>query len=162
MPDAHQQFENRLHQHARRHFSRFPGVFHVPWDALYALGKGDPAAAEDVLLEMFGTDGMVAPRAISPSAVRALGGGSLEKGRRVLQRFVANLRAQETAEPQGTGRLYAKGGAVGKVSKQSVNYRQAEDNAFCARCKMFVEPASCTAVEGRIHRVDLCDLFEKA
>ncbi len=56
----------------------------------------------------------------------------------------------------------ARGGRVGKMTKQAAHYRPGfEDNKFCARCSMFREPASCTAVAGTIGRTDLCDLFEK-
>lgn len=51
--------------------------------------------------------------------------------------------------------------AMEKLPKYQVNYRRGfEDNAFCARCSMWREPASCTAVGGHIARTDLCDLFE--
>jgi hypothetical protein len=165
MADAHQRFENQQHAHARRHFSRFPGVHHLSFNDVAAIGRGDMAAGEAVLNKLF-EGHMVAPRSIAVSGLRALGNGNIAAGRKVLEKFIANLRArQETGTAKENERpqaRYARGGKVGKVSKQSVNYRQAEDNAFCARCTMYREPASCTAVEGRIHRVDLCDLYEQA
>jgi hypothetical protein len=69
---------------------------------------------------------------------------------------------------------YARGGKVGyrriplrrggKMSKAAANYRDsAEDNAFCARCSMHLpRNNSCTLVAGPVHRVGLCDYFEKA
>jgi hypothetical protein len=59
-------------------------------------------------------------------------------------------------------RRYAKGGAV-KMSKQAANYRDsAEDNRFCARCSMYRDENKCTLVAGPVHRVGLCDYYEKA
>jgi hypothetical protein len=58
---------------------------------------------------------------------------------------------------------YAKGGAVGKLTKQAANYRDsAEDNRFCARCRMYRDENKCTLVAGPVHRVGLCDYYEKA
>jgi hypothetical protein len=60
-------------------------------------------------------------------------------------------------------RPFAKGGAVGKMTKAAAHYRDGfEDDKFCARCSMFREPASCTLVEGKISRTGLCNYFEKA
>jgi hypothetical protein len=173
VPNAahHHRVELQLNEVARRHFGRFPGVYHVDLRHLAALGGGSMEAGEAVLHKMFK---MAGPRAVHADALRELGNGSVTAGRKVIERFLERLHDEHGAndepkaehqiipQPDGNhGRLYAKGGAV-KASKADVNFRQAEDNAFCARCKMFREPASCTAVEGRIHRVDLCDLFQKA
>jgi hypothetical protein len=77
-------------------------------------------------------------------------------GRQVLVRFnIGNMRKHEHAGG------YAKGGKV-KMSKRPANYRDsAEDNRFCARCKMH-QPRnnSCTLVAGPVHRVGLCDFYE--
>lgn len=49
----------------------------------------------------------------------------------------------------------------GKVSKQSVNYRQGTEEKQCGNCSMFrVSTASCTHVVGRILSDDLCDDWE--
>jgi hypothetical protein len=58
---------------------------------------------------------------------------------------------------------YARGGKV-KMGQVAANYRNsAEDNKFCARCSMHQpRTSSCTLVEGRVHRVGLCDYFEQA
>jgi len=163
MPDTaqiHRQIEDRLHAHARRHFARFPGVHHLSLNDVAAIGRGDMAAGEDVLNRLF-EGHMIAPRSIAVSGLRALGDGSVSAGRKVLEKFVAKLREQhQHADEPSAG--YAKGGKVGKVSKQSVHFRQAENDEFCARCRMFREPSACTAVAGRIHRVDLCDLYQEA
>jgi hypothetical protein len=174
MSDAtriHRQTEARLHAMARRHFSRFPGAYHIDLRHLAALGGGSMEAGEALLHKMFK---MAGPRAVHADALRELGNGSVTAGRKVIERFLGRLHNEHGAndepeaehqiipQPDGNhGRVYARGGAV-KASKADVNFRQAEDNQFCARCTMFREPASCTAVEGRIHRVDLCDLYEEA
>lgn len=48
-----------------------------------------------------------------------------------------------------------------KVSKASVNYRKALYGLRrCGTCSMFRAPGSCTLVEGRIRRQDVCDKWE--
>lgn len=53
-----------------------------------------------------------------------------------------------------------------KVSKESVNYRQATDNERCGNCSMWrkatgVLESRCTLVEGKIRAFDTCDAWEK-
>lgn len=48
-----------------------------------------------------------------------------------------------------------------KASKASVHYRTGSGNRRCGTCSMFREPASCTAVEGKIASDDVCDIWEK-
>jgi hypothetical protein len=55
-----------------------------------------------------------------------------------------------------------RGLAAEKIPKGQVHYRRGfEDNKFCARCSMFIEPASCSAVAGTIGRTDICDLYQR-
>jgi hypothetical protein len=154
MPNAahHRQAEFRLNEIARRAFP--PGVYHVDFADVAKLGGGDLERGEAILHRMFK---MAGPRAIHPHALTELG-GNVAGGRKVIQAFLDRLHSGTDKRPA----RYARGGAVGKVSKQSVNFRQAENNEFCARCRMYREPASCTAVAGIIARTDLCDLFQKA
>jgi hypothetical protein len=155
MPDAaqiHRQTEARLNAIARRAFPS--SSYHLDFADLAKLGNGDLETGERLLERMFRMSG---PRSIHPAALRELGNGNAAIGRRVIEKFLDRLHKAE--KPQG----HARGGRVGKVSKAESNYRDGfEDNAFCARCRMFREPASCTAVEGRISRTSLCDYFRKA
>jgi hypothetical protein len=304
MPDPHQQFEARLHQHARRVIP--PGSFILPIDVAMLLGAGDGEVGESIFARMF-AGGRYNPqmaRILPPEVVRDVGNGDIGAGRKVLERFVANLRgrppgyaegghvpspplspdvlqgqlnhtfgagllgpfamrqarpqdlpppksftdriwdnyakgmsereflrseplwsgaanlSEKTGVPQheafskianemsvrrGSGqyvspddalrimgaqqlnstlkrdddfagggaakyqygrpplRRYAKGGAVGKMTKQAANYRDsAEDNRFCARCTMHrPRNNSCTLVAGPVHRVGLCDHYQR-
>jgi hypothetical protein len=122
--------------------------------ARHFAGKDSIRLGEELMFLIHpGMLGRDSGRVVPAEILAELGDGSHHIGRRVLLKFLANIRRQPAH--------YRSGGAV-KVTKESVNFRQAEDNQFCARCSMFREPASCTAVEGRIHRVDLCDLYEEA
>ena len=49
-----------------------------------------------------------------------------------------------------------------KSTKEETNYRYPDGatSKICDNCTMFVEPESCTSVEGYIDRVAVCDLFE--
>jgi hypothetical protein len=111
--------------------------------------------------------------------VRQVGSGSVTAGRKVIERFLERLHDEHGAnnadepepeaehqiipQPDGNHGRYAKGGKV-KMSKEAANYRDsAEDNKFCARCSMHLpRNNSCTLVAGPVHRVGLCDYFEKA
>jgi len=48
-----------------------------------------------------------------------------------------------------------------KASKALVNYRLGTVSRRCELCTMFRPPSSCTAVEGRISPIDLCDYFKR-
>jgi hypothetical protein len=90
MPAAahHRRVELQLNELARRHFGRFPGVYHVDLRHLAALGGGDMAAGEAVLHKMFK---MAGPRAVHADALRELGSGSVTAGRKVIERFLERL-----------------------------------------------------------------------
>jgi hypothetical protein len=78
MPDAvHRRTEARLNEIARRHFP--PGVHHLSLSDVAALGGGDMAAGEQILHRMFK---MAGPRSIHPEAVRQVGNGSVNAGRK--------------------------------------------------------------------------------
>ena len=51
---------------------------------------------------------------------------------------------------------------MGKSTKEVANYRYPKDatNRICGNCSMFIEPEGCTAVEGYIDRLAVCDYFE--
>ena len=71
--------------------------FTLPDFAVEALGAGDPRTAGHVIHSMFGLApyaGEGDPRVIDPDVVADIGHGSLAKGHRVLQKFVAMLRRQ--------------------------------------------------------------------
>ena len=154
MPDAHQQFENRLHAHARRIIP--PGSFVLPIDVAFALGAGDGEIGENIIAKMFkgGRYSEAMPRILPPEIVRDIGHGNIANGRRVLQKFVANLRARVDGkptlaeagtagdsdkrfyyervplqkhvwQPDGSHGTYAHGGRTGKITKAEANYRRA-------------------------------------
>jgi hypothetical protein len=107
MADAHQRAEDRLHTHAKRIIPS--GSFIVPLDVTFALGASNGEIGESIIAKMFrlGRYNANMPRVLPPEAVREIGHGNIAAGRKVLQKFVANLRARqetgtgkETAEPQ--------------------------------------------------------------
>jgi hypothetical protein len=155
MPDAARHYrhvETQLEVVARRLFPA--GTFHFDFADVAKLGGGNLELGEQILGRMFR---LVGPRSLDPETVRQIGEGSISAGRKVLQRF------QDRLHPGGKQQSYALGGKV-KMSKEAANYRDsAEDNCFCARCSMH-QPrnSSCTLVAGPVHRVGLCDHFEKA
>jgi hypothetical protein len=174
MPDAHQQFENRLHAHARRVIP--PGSFVVPLDVALTLG-------DDTIAKMFaaGRYNPDMPRILPPEVVKEIGHGNISAGRKVLERFVESLRQKhqhEAAAPTDQSdneaehgyryepvplRRYAKGGRVDKNSKADAGYEDCGDSGvICAVCNMFKEPNSCTLVGGFISRTGTCEHFEKA
>jgi hypothetical protein len=70
-----------------------PGSFRIPKDVFAALGDGDLKVGGAVIHQMFGIeDDPEDPTIIHPHAVRIIGNGSLAAGRRVLERFVAQVR----------------------------------------------------------------------
>jgi hypothetical protein len=175
VPDAahHRRVELRLNELARRHFSRFPGVYHIDMRHLGALGGGDMVAGEALLHRMFK---MAGPRAVHPDAVRELGNGSITRGRRVIDRFLSRLHgdrgADDADEPEAEQQLIprrdgnhgrcAKGGAV-RIEKNDAHYHDCADSGtICSICKMFKEPNGCSLVRGFISRTGSCRHFEKA
>jgi hypothetical protein len=158
MPDAaqtHRQIEARLHEHARKVIP--PGSFVLPLDVALVLG-------DDTIAKMFASGRYNAdmPRILPPEVVRDVGQGSLEKGRRVLEKFVAKLRArhQHADEPQAR---YAKGGAVGKMTKANAGYQACGDeNRICVLCSMWRDNHRCSLVAGHIDRTGTCNHFAKA
>jgi hypothetical protein len=101
------------------------------------------------------------PRILPPEVVRDIGNGNIANGRRVLQKFVAKLRArhQHADEPQAR---YARGGAV-KIDKADADYHDSADSGtICAICRMYRREHKCSLVRGFISRTASCRFFEKA
>jgi hypothetical protein len=72
-----------------------PGRYRIPRDVFEALGNGDLKLGGAVVHSMFGIeDDPERPDLIHPHAVRIIGNGNLNAGRRVLERFVAQVRRQ--------------------------------------------------------------------
>src|SRR5438552_15678301 len=92
--------------------------FSVPHDVVARLGNGDPRVAGSVLRRMFGVS-PENPTIVPADVVRELGGGDINAGRKVLARFAQLLRQVYRYEPPPR---YAKGGAVGKISKADAGY----------------------------------------
>lgn len=71
------------------------GSFRLPRNVFAALGRGDLKLGGAVVHAMFGIeDDPDDPTIIHPDAVRIIGSGNLNAGRRVLERFVQQLRRQ--------------------------------------------------------------------
>jgi hypothetical protein len=160
--DEHQRFENRLHAHARRVIP--PGSFVVPIDAAFALGAGNGELGESIIAKMFagGRYSEAMPRVLPPEVVKAIGHGDIGVGRRVLNKFIANLRAQHQHADRPQAR-YARGGAVGKMSKSDAGYEACGDeNRICVLCSMWRDNHRCSLVAGHIDRTGTCKHFAKA
>ena len=72
-----------------------PGSFRIPRDVFEALGDGDLKFGGAVAHAMFGIeDDPEDPTVIHPHAVRIIGNGNINTGRRVLEKFVARVRQQ--------------------------------------------------------------------
>jgi hypothetical protein len=72
-----------------------PGSFRLPKDVFAALGDGDLKVGGAVVHAMFGIeDDPEDPTIIHPHAVRIIGNGNINAGRRILDRFVAMVRRQ--------------------------------------------------------------------
>jgi hypothetical protein len=72
-----------------------PGSFRLPKDVFAALGDGDLKVGGAVVHAMFGIeDDPEDPTVIHPHAVRIIGNGNINAGRRVLEKFVARVRRQ--------------------------------------------------------------------
>ncbi len=48
---------------------------------------------------------------------------------------------------------------MAKKTQKAVNYREGTPEGSCAACVNFVDPESCTQVQGTIGAGGLCDLF---
>ena len=193
MPDAaqiHRQAEARLHAHAQRVIP--PGSFVLPLDAVFALGGGNGELGEDIIREMFagGRHDAAMPRILPPEVVRDIGHGNLANGRRVLQKFVADLRARQQPEsgevPQGddTGGgkagyfyervpllrhvsqpdsshgTYVRGKA--KASKSEADYTDnGSKSEHCSICRYYVNRNACEIVTGQIESDGWCKFFSR-
>jgi hypothetical protein len=72
-----------------------PGSFRIPRDVFEALGQGDIKLGAATIHAMLGVEDFPErPDLIHPHAVRVLGGGNINTGRKVLERFVARVRRQ--------------------------------------------------------------------
>jgi hypothetical protein len=72
-----------------------PGSFRLPKDVFAALGDGDLKVGGAVVHAMFGIeDDPEDPTIIHPHAVRIIGNGNINAGRRILDRFVSMVRRQ--------------------------------------------------------------------
>jgi hypothetical protein len=72
-----------------------PGSFRIPRDVFEALGDGDLKVGGAIIHQMFGIeDDPEDPTIVHPHAVRIIGNGNINAGRRVLEKFVARVRRQ--------------------------------------------------------------------
>jgi hypothetical protein len=120
-------------------------------------GRDDPVLGEELLPfvlhhKILGADcGRIIPREV----LAELGDGDPSIGRRVLVKFISNIRKHEHA-----GR-YKSGGAV-KLSKADAGYDEIGDaGRICAICSMFKDDNACTLVGGFISRTGTCNHFER-
>jgi hypothetical protein len=107
--------EDKAHR-GKLHFSPIPvrgmappGSFRISKDVIAALGDGDLKVGGAVVHSMFGIeDSPDDPTIIHGDAVRIIGGGNINTGRRVLEKFVAQVRRQsrEGAVLHYTGRQH--------------------------------------------------------
>jgi hypothetical protein len=167
MPDAaqiHRRTEAHLNALARRAFPA--GAYHVDLRHLSALGAGDLETGEALLHKMFK---MAGPRTVHPNALRELGNGNAVSGRRVIEKFLSRLHesaSESQADHAGAAddgdnkfryervplRRYAKGGAVGKMSKADAAYEDCGDSGrICAICSMWRERPQMFARQ-RVHQ----------
>jgi hypothetical protein len=141
--------------------------FTLPDDIVAKIGNGDPRSAGAVLKRLFNVDPS-SPTTVPASVVRAIGHGNINAGYRVLERFAQLLRQAGgyNYQPALPLRRYAKGGAVGKMSKADAGYEPCADSGrICAICSMFRENNGrhgCTLVQGSISRTATCNHFSKA
>lgn len=74
-----------------------------------------------------------------------------------------NFQYAKTNHQTGSARLTRPTEKGDKVSKASVNYREAtEPGKSCGTCSMFVAPSGCTLVKGLIRAQDVCDEWDPA
>lgn len=52
-------------------------------------------------------------------------------------------------------------GKLVKATKEAADYRPGSDGTKCKNCTMFIPPASCSAVQGKISPQGLCDYFRR-
>jgi hypothetical protein len=105
---------------------------------------------------------------VHPDAVRHLGGGDIDTGHDILDRFVKMQREKhiETLKglkpPKGSDEAKGKasGGAV-KLSKAAVHYtNQGHEDSKCSLCKHF-QKGHCAIVSGPISPEGWCNRFSK-
>jgi hypothetical protein len=120
-------------------------------------GRDDPVLGEELLPfvlhhKMLGADcGRIIPREV----LAELGDGDPSVGRRVLVKFISNIRKHEHA-----GR-YKSGGAV-KLSKDDAGYEPCGDsNRICVLCSMRKDKYRCSLVAGHIDRTATCKHFTR-
>ena len=149
MDESHKVHYERVPMHSQRGFA-------IPQDVITALGRGDPEIGNAVLLDTFGVHLMAAPhRSIHLETVRDIGGGDIEKGKKVLRRFIAKVRKHHTTEDRSTKT------EDGKLSKAEAGYIPHGTTAqHCAGCSMFQKPDDCTLVKGEIDSKGWCKHFE--
>jgi hypothetical protein len=70
-----------------------PGSFRIPKDVFAALGDGDLKLGGLIAHQMFGLeDDPERPDLIHPHAVRIIGNGNINAGRRILEKFIQRVR----------------------------------------------------------------------
>jgi hypothetical protein len=93
--------EDRAHN-GKLHYNMPPvrgmmprGSFRIPKDVIAQLGGDDLQTGGFIVHQMFGVeDSPDDPTIVHGDAVRIIGGGNINTGRRVLEKFVAMLRRQ--------------------------------------------------------------------
>jgi hypothetical protein len=157
----HRRTELRLNELARRHFSRFPGVFHVDLKDIAAIGRGDMAAGETVLQKLF--DGhMVAPRSVAVSGLRALGDGSVSAGRKILKKFISDAQQAHGYQQGGDDHGIYGHGKKAPVSKTEADYTDhGTQQEHCAICRHYLNRNSCEIVTGHVRPQGWCKYFSK-
>jgi hypothetical protein len=86
----------------------------LPLDIAFILGAGDGEVGETIFTRLF-AGGRYNPelaRILAPEVVRDVGQGSISAGRKVLQRFIDNIRAQHADTKQALVPR-AEGGGIG-------------------------------------------------
>jgi hypothetical protein len=158
--DVHRVFEDRLHAAARRHFSRFPGVYHVDLRHLAALGGGDMERGEQILGRMFR---LVGPRSLHPDAVRELGNGSIANGNRVLDKFIARAQQSHQQSDSADDDHDVHGhGEKALVSQTEADYTDhGTKQEHCAICRHYLNRNACEIVAGHIQPQGWCKYFAK-
>jgi hypothetical protein len=124
--------------------------------AKHFAGREDARLGEELIPHilhhsMFGADtGRIIPRGV----LAELGNGDHHAGRKVLRKFLDNIR-------QGGRPAYARGGAV-RLSKTDAGYEPCGDeNRICVLCSMWRDKYRCSLVQGHIDRTGTCNHFER-
>jgi hypothetical protein len=119
-------------------------------------GRDDPVLGEELIPHLIHHSMFDAAsgRVIPPATLAALDpDGNPHTGKRVLQKFLANIRRQPA---------HFRSGGAAKMTKADANYRDATGEAMCAGCSMFrPDNHSCSLVNDvRISRTSVCDFYE--